>query len=78
MIRRSQQNKEVLILLLKQIRNDAQLRQTDLAEKLGKPQSYISKYESGEKTLDILELMEVCDSLDVSLSSFVNILEKSI
>lgn len=56
--------------LLKKLRTNADLRQIDLAEKLGKPQSYVSKYEVGEKTLDFLEILDICLSLKIKLSDF--------
>ena len=46
---------------LKQIRKEAQLTQTELAYKLNKPQSYVSKYENGERRLDFIEVLEVCE-----------------
>ena len=61
--------------LLREVRTEAGLRQSDLAEKLGQPQSFVSKYESGERRLDILELREVCAALGISLHSFVSRLE---
>ncbi len=57
--------------LLKELRKEAGLRQVDLAQRLGKPQSYVSKYESGEKSLDILETKEICEALGVRLSHFL-------
>lgn len=45
-----------IIKALKRARIVANLRQTEVAEKLGKPQSYISKIESGERRLDVAEL----------------------
>ena len=62
---------------LKQIRLDAQLTQSDLARRLGKPQSYVSKYEGGERRLDIIELEEVCLAVGEPLSAFVKGLEQS-
>ena len=61
--------------LLRQLRLGAGLRQADLAELLGKPQSFVSKYESGERRLDLLELRQVCKALGVSLTEFVVRLE---
>jgi len=61
----------VLLRLLRQSRVDAGLRQTDVAMKLGKPQSFVSNYESGERRLDLLELQLVCEVLGVSLIEFV-------
>lgn len=67
----------LLLEALKQMRLDAQLTQADLARRLGKPQSYVSKYESGERRLDIIELQEVCTAAGFSLSRFINDLEQS-
>lgn len=61
----------VLQELLRQMRRDAGLRQQDLAVRLGKPQPFVSRYESGEKLLDLPELRQVCLSLGVSLIDFV-------
>lgn len=47
---------------LKDIRNRSGQTQTELAESLGKPQSYVSKYESGERKLDFLETIEVVEA----------------
>jgi transcriptional regulator with XRE-family HTH domain len=62
--------------LLKQLRLDADVRQEQLAAKLKRPQSFVSKYESGERRLDIIELRDVCAALGVSLEVFVSKLEK--
>lgn len=71
MQRTSENQKRRLRELLRQLREEAGLRQIDLAQGLKRPQSFVSKYESGEKTLDFLEVWEVCQALDVSLSDFV-------
>jgi len=71
----TQTEKEALRNLLRQQRDEAGLRQVDLAKKLGKPQSYISKYESGEKSLDILEVKEICAVFEITLSDFSKKLE---
>ena len=52
-----------------------QLTQADLAKKLKQPQSFVSKYESGERRLDILELRNICTVLEISLADFVKKLE---
>lgn len=64
-----------LLTLLRQIRLDAGLRQVDLAKRLGQPQSFVSKYESGERRLDLLELKRICDAVGISLSKFVRMFE---
>jgi len=62
---------EVLQHLLRQLRQEAGLRQLDLAEKLGKPQPFVSRYEKGEKLLDLPELRQVCHALGIGLVEFV-------
>lgn len=64
--------------LLRQVRLEAGLRQVDLAERLGQPQSLVSKYESGERRLDLLELREVCEAAGTSLEEFVRRFEESL
>ena len=72
----SQQEK--LQELLKDIRQAKGVRQIELAEKLGVPQSFISKYESGDRRWDILELRRVCQAVGISLKEFVQKLEESL
>jgi transcriptional regulator with XRE-family HTH domain len=68
-------NQQVLLLLLREIRQKAGLRQVDLAAKLRRHQSFVSKYESGERRLDILELRHICGILGISLVEFARQLE---
>lgn len=71
-----QEGQDVLLALLRQVRTDAGLRQVDLAGRLGQPQSFVSKYESGERRLDILELCSVCKAVGVPLQQFAAMLEE--
>ena len=57
--------------LLREARLKGGLRQADVAQRLGQPQSFVSKYESGERLLDLLELEQVCRALGLSLTDFV-------
>lgn len=61
--------------LLRQLRKEAGLSQQELAAALDKPQSFVSKYESGERKLDILELREICQKLGIDTVKFVARLE---
>jgi len=64
--------------LLRSLRTKAGLRQVDLARKLGQPQSFVSKFESGERRLDVLELRQICRILGISLEQFAARLEDSL
>jgi predicted transcriptional regulator len=75
-IRDSRSVEADLQALLKEVRMESGLRQSDLAERLGQPQSFVSKYESGERRLDILELRQVCQAVGVPLQEFVRRLEE--
>ena len=72
------QQREKLQNLLKKIRQEKGILQVDLAEKLGVPQSFVSKYESGDRRLDILELRQVCKAIGISLEEFIQQLEEKI
>ena len=69
------QEQACLQALLRQIRLEAGLRQQDLAERIGEPQSFVSKYESGERRLDVLELRQICAAIDMPFTAFVQRLE---
>jgi transcriptional regulator with XRE-family HTH domain len=61
-----------------EIRQKRGVTQVELAEKLGVPQSFVSKYESGERQLDILELRQICRLVGISFDNFVLQLEEKI
>lgn len=56
-------SKEKLIARLVKARKEIDMTQAFLAKKLNRPQSYVSKYETGEKNLDFVEVMEVFEVL---------------
>ncbi|KAA0682270.1 helix-turn-helix transcriptional regulator [Roseomonas genomospecies 6] len=51
--------------LLREARQEKGLKQVQVAEALGLPQSTISKYESGERRLDVIEFIDLCEVLGV-------------
>ena len=61
--------------LLRQVRLEAGLTQEEVARRLDRPQSFVSKYETGERRLDILELRQVLAALGLPLKEFVRTLE---
>jgi transcriptional regulator with XRE-family HTH domain len=64
--------------LLRQLRLGAGLQQRELSEQLGKPQSFVSRYESGQRRLDLLELRQICQVIGISLTEFVERFERSL
>lgn len=64
-------------MLLKTVRREAGLSQAQLAAKLRRPQSYISKAESGERRVDVVELVEMLRALGVDTAAFCKRLNNS-
>lgn len=64
--------------LLKRLRLEAELTQIEMANRLDRPQSFVSKIESGERMLDVIELLEVCEALGVKPADFVRQLQSAI
>ncbi len=60
-----------IIEKLKQARFDAGLKQEDVARKLKKPQSYVSKIERGERRLDVTELKELVKLYKKDVTHFI-------
>ncbi|WP_339034744.1 helix-turn-helix transcriptional regulator [Bradyrhizobium symbiodeficiens] len=54
-----------LITLLVAVRHKAGVRQQALAKKLRKPQSFVAKYEGGERRLDVIEFIVIAEALGV-------------
>ena len=52
--------------LLLEAREAADLSQAQVADKLGRAQSFVSKYELGDRRLDVIEFLHVCDELKVN------------
>jgi transcriptional regulator with XRE-family HTH domain len=53
-----------LIAALVAVRKGAGVRQQGLAKKLGRPQSFIAKYEGGERRIDVVEFIAIARALD--------------
>ncbi len=57
---------------LKRARKEAGMTQVKVAAILGKPQSFVSKCESGERRVDVVELAEFARIYDKSLDYFLS------
>ena len=51
--------------ILVSARKAASLTQIELADKLGKPQSFVSKFESGERRIDLIEFVAIAKALEI-------------
>ena len=73
-------NKEntALARLIREMRVTAGLTQAECAEALGRPQSFVSNVESGDRRLDLLQLREYCAVCGVSLTSFIKRFEAAL
>lgn len=63
---------EIFRELLIEHRKARQITQLQLADALAKPQSYISKYESGERRLDVIEFIDIADVLQIDKIELLN------
>lgn len=53
----------LFLVVIVQARKDAGLTQSELASRLDKPQSYISKAERGERRIDVVEFIDLAQAL---------------
>lgn len=53
------------------LRKDKKVTQTQLAQQLGKPQSYVAKIETLERKLDIVEFVDWCNAIGQSPSDLL-------
>lgn len=58
--------------LLAVIRRDRGLLQQDVADRLGRPQAYVSKVESGVRRVDLIELIDFLTALETDPKDFLD------
>jgi len=58
--------------LLVSARHSSGLSQADVAAALGRPQSFVSKYERGERRLDVIEFLDVAQALGIDVPTFLS------
>jgi transcriptional regulator with XRE-family HTH domain len=64
--------------LLRALRMRRHLTQTDIAERLAKPQSFVAKYEGGERRLSVIEFIDVVRALEANPSDVLQQLIKTL
>jgi len=72
------QDHQKLCALLRDARAQVGITQAELAARLDVAQSFVSKYESGERRLDVLELRAVCTALGTSFNKFVRSIDQEL
>ena len=77
MLKKSKENALTFLKLILDARKKSGFTQEKLAAKLKKNQSYISKYENGDRRLDVLEFMDAMHALNVDPVEIISDLEKS-
>jgi transcriptional regulator with XRE-family HTH domain len=53
------------------------ITQADIAKKLKKPQSFVSKYENGQRQLTVADFIGACNALALRPADFFKILDKN-
>jgi len=61
-----------LLIALVTARKQSGLTQADLALRLGRPQSFVSKFENGERRLDVIEFVELCGHFGVDPATLLD------
>jgi transcriptional regulator with XRE-family HTH domain len=68
---------EALRAFLVECRDEAGLSQTDLAKRLRRSQSYVSYVETGQKLVDVVELMEWAEAIGFDAREAIKRLAKT-
>ena len=58
--------------LLIEARNAAALTQSGLARRLSRPQSFVSKFERGERRLDVVEFLDIAEAIGIDPYEFLS------
>jgi ribosome-binding protein aMBF1 (putative translation factor) len=61
-----------MVGLLAAAREAKGMSQWDLAEKIGQRQQFVSKYESCERRLDVIEFVDICRALAIDTETVID------
>ena len=73
---KSNENNKTFLKLIYDARKNAGITQKKLADLLNKNQSYISKYENGDRRLDVVEFLEVAHGIGINAADLIAELDK--
>jgi len=74
---KKQRERKILLQVLRELRKQRNLTQDQLARAMGVKQAFVSKYETGERRLDFLDLVGICDVLETPIVKFAERFEVS-
>ena len=66
---------KLMLELLIKARKEAGLSQRDLSAKLQRPSSFVGKYETGERRLDVVEMLQITKILNIDACNIIRKLE---
>lgn len=69
---------EIFRKMLVHARGVAGLTQVQVAAGLGQPQSFVSKYERGERRLDFTEFIEIAGLLNINIAEFLEAYQEGV
>jgi transcriptional regulator with XRE-family HTH domain len=73
---RSKRHKRLIELVMAE-RKNAGIRQVQLAKKLKRSQTWIARLESGERRLDVIELIDLAEAIGFNAPAIVAIVQQS-
>ena len=53
------------------------MTQHDVAKRLKRPQSFVAKYEGGERRVDVVEFLQIAEALDADPMALLRALQKA-
>ena len=62
--------------MLIEFRKNARVTQEEVAVRLNRPQSFVSKYENGERRLDLIEFLEIAEAIGFDPIGFIRKIKK--
>lgn len=63
--------------LIAEARETAELRQSEVAERLGRHQPFVSEIENGQRRLDLIEFLDIAEAIGVDPHALVEELRKT-
>jgi transcriptional regulator with XRE-family HTH domain len=72
------EGQSVFCELMIRARKAAGLTQRDLADRLRKPQSFVAKYEGGERRIDVVEFLTICQAIGADSAKILKALRNAV